>query len=180
MFSKINSFLKNYRKDEEGLAAIEAGMLFPILFTLIFGIYDLGHGIIIKQKVVSASHIAGDLLARKSSVSDMDIADAVEAAKLAIDPYTRSPIGIDIASVEFSGTEDGDVIWRYTENSAENVNAVSDSIGLGEDGEGVLVVTLKYEYTPFFYKMFFDDIKMTEITFTRGRKSPVIRHEDMI
>lgn len=180
MMKLFLNLFKKYKKNEEGLAAVEAAMLFPILFTMIFGIYDLGHGLLINQKVVAASHIAGDLLARKAAVSDTDIQDAVEAAKLAVDPYSRASFGIDIASVQFSGDSDGSVIWRYTKNSEENLNAVADSIGLGADGEGVLVVTLKYEYTPFFYKMFFGSIKMTEISFLRGRKSAVIRHEDMI
>ena len=117
MITIIRNLIRKYKSNETGLAAVEAAMLFPVLFTLTFGIYDLGHGILVNQKVVTASHIAGDLLTRKAIVSDTDIQDAVEAAKLAIDPYIRTPIGIDIASVEFTDDDNGDVIWRYTENS---------------------------------------------------------------
>lgn len=167
-------------KRDDGMAATEAAMLFPILFTLCFGIYDLGHGIIVKQKVISASHIAGDLITREAAVSTPEIQDAIEAAKLAIDPYDRTSFGVDIASVHFIDEETPEIIWRHTENAEENKNVLIDSLGLGTDGEGVLVVTVHYEYTPFFYKMFFDKIDMTEVSYLRGRKSAVIQHEDLL
>lgn len=180
LYIQLRSKISAYRREDDGLAALEAALLFPILVVMCFGVVDIGHGIIINQKVTSASHMAADLLARKAAVSDQDIEDAVEAAKLAIDPYDRQPFGIDIASVEFTADDDGEVVWRYTENSTENENAVANSIGLGKKGEGVMVVMVKYEYTPYFYKMFFDNIKMTEFSYLRGRKSGVVRHEDMI
>lgn len=177
---KLKNKFRSFIQREDGLAAIEAVMLFPILFTLCFGIYDLGHGLLIKQKVVSASHIAGDLITREVAVSDAEIQDVVEAAKLAIDPYSRDSFGIDIASISFIDEQTPEILWRYTENTEENNNVLNDAIGLGTEGEGVLVVTLHYEYTPFFYKMFFDRIDMTEISYLRGRKSSVIQHEDLL
>gem|GEM_PF-301290 len=178
--TSIRRALTRYRRDDEGLAALEAVMLFPIMVSMVFGLYDLGHAIILNQKVVSACHIAADLLARKPAVSDADIQDAIEAAKLAVDPYDRAEFGIDIASILFNEDDDPTVLWRETEGMNANANIPSQATGLGLEGEGVLAVTATYAYTPFFYKMLFNDIKMQEVSFLRGRKTSVIRHEDMI
>ena len=176
MKQKIMSF----RKDESGLAMLEAALLAPLAITLIFGVYDLGNGILMNQKTISAGHIAADLLARKPAVDSIDVADAIEAAKLAIDPYSREDFGIDIVSVEFIDDETPAAIWRVTENMNENAAAVPNSVGLGKEGEGVIVVTATYSYKPFFFQTFFSEIQMKEVSYLRGRKTSVIRHEDMI
>jgi hypothetical protein len=159
---------------------IEAVMLIPIMVSLVFGLYDLGHGILINKKTVSAAHIAGDLIARKNVVSDADLAEAIEAAKLAIDPYDRGYFGIDIASITFQDEDTPSILWRETQNMQPNPDIPSDAIGLGFEGEGVLAVSVTYQYTPLFYKMFFERIEMKEVSFLRGRKTSVIRHEDQL
>lgn len=178
--TKLREKIKSFRKDESGLAMLEAALLAPLGITLVFGVYDLGHGILINQKAISATHIAGDLLARKPAIDDIDVADAIEAAKLAIDPYSRDNFGIDIVSVEFIDEDNPAAVWRVTENMNENADAVPSSAGLGDEGEGVIVVTTTYNYTPFFFKTFFNEIEMKEVSYLRGRKSSVVRHEDMI
>lgn len=176
----MNRLFSRFGKSDDGLATMEAAMLFPVLFCLVFGIYDLGHGIILNQKVVAAAHIAGDLLARKPAVSETDIADAVEAARLSIDPYDRDDFGIDIVSIQFGEDDVPETVWRRTYGMTESANLPASADGLGFEGEGVLAVTTNYKYEPYFYRMIFSSVTMKEVSYLRGRKSSIIRHEDMI
>lgn len=176
----IRPLLSRLKRAEDGLATMEAAMLFPVLVCLVFGIYDIGHGIILNQKVVASAHIAADLLARKPVVSETDIEDAVEAARLSIDPYDRDAFGIDIVSIEFGRRDAPGTVWRRTYGMAASPALPAAADGLGYEGEGVLAVTTYYKYEPYFYRMIFSNITMKEVSYLRGRKSSIIRHEDMI
>ncbi len=59
----LNKILKSYFRDERATALVEAALFFPVMFTLLMGIFDIGNGIILNQKTITSSQIAADLLA---------------------------------------------------------------------------------------------------------------------
>ena len=81
---------KNLLSDVAGLALAEAALLFPVLVSLTFGIYDLGHAIVLNQKVISAAQICADLLARERSVDSTEVNQAIAAARLAVGSRLRA------------------------------------------------------------------------------------------
>lgn len=163
-----------FLKDESGVSATEAAILFPILIAMLMAVFDLGQGIIINQKTIAASQIIADLISRNEVVDTDLIGDITTAGELALAPYSTVPFGYDIASIEFD--EDGDplILWRSTENMAENDNAVLSTVGLGEEGEGVVVVSVVYSYQPFFTNFVVDELEMLEVAFLRGRRSTTV------
>lgn len=163
-----------WARDENGVAAVEAGLLFPVMLTLVLGMVDIGNAILSNQKTITSSQLAADLIARKEAVSTADINDAVEAARLAIEPFPTTTFGIDIVSIRFD--EDGapQVIWRDTRNMGPNDNAVASTATFGEPGEGVVIVSVVFRYEPVFAGFVIDEIPMMEVAFVRGRKSPVV------
>lgn len=171
---KILSQIKSYGHDERGVSALEFAIIFPILFSMLMAIYDLGQGIVVNQKTVAASQIIADLISRNEVVDTTLISDVINAGELALGPYPTTPFGYDVVSVEFN--EDGDplILWRVTDNMVENEAAVDSTVGLGAEGEGVIVVSVVYSYIPFFSKFVIDEFDMTEVAFLRGRKSATI------
>ncbi len=173
---QIRSFFNrsHYLQDESGMSFMETAILFPVLLSMLMAVYDLGQGVVINQKTVAASQVIGDLITR-NEVVDMDLVnDVVNAGMLSFAPYPTESFGYDIASVEFD--EDGDpvVLWRVTENMDQEDDAINSTIGLGVEGEGVVVVSVVYVYDPFFTNFVLDDIDMNELAFLRGRKSATV------
>ena len=175
---KMLKIFKKYKKDDEGLALIEGAMIMPILITMIFSMYDIGHAVLVSQKVMSATHIAADLITRKKTVTTFDIDEAIEASMLAIDPYSRVPYGIDIVSIRFGDEDAPEEVWRETRVMGANLDLPGDADGLGLEGEGVVAVTVTYRYEPHFTGIVIGDIDMTEVAFMRGRKSSVVELEE--
>lgn len=174
MISRIRQFWRN----EEGVAAIEVAMLLPVIMILLLGTIDTGNAIVIHKKVMTAASIAADLMARGSSADDVEVADAHTAALMAIDPYNRALLGLDIASVQFVGSgATPTIMWRETFNMPPNPNVLTRAAGLGVQGEGVLVVTTRYVYAPVFSSMITDDIVLEEVAVTRGRRSSFVSRE---
>lgn len=174
----IFSFLKKYKNNKDGLAAVEVSLILPVLLTLLLGMVDLGHGLMVKKKVIGASQIIGDLLTRTSSVTQDEIDDAILAGKLALAPYPDANYGVDIVSIEFVGDEAVPTeLWRETYNRTPNTELINYVDTLGDKGDGTFVVAVSYEFEPFFTGFILDYFTIEEVAFSRGRRSAVVRRE---
>lgn len=170
--------VRKWIDDEEATAVIEAAMLFPPMITLLMGVYDLGNGIVLAQKTIVSSQIAADLVARNRTVNSGDVEQIINASHLAYEPYGLNNYGIDIASLRFDASSNPVVIWRVTRDMAPNATAVQSTRGLGlPEGEGMIIVTVKYNYIPFFSQLFLQNFTFQEVAFTRGRRSPTVTWE---
>ena len=179
--NKIRKFfnLSRYVRDEKGMSFTETAILFPVLLSMMMAVYDLGQGVIVNQKTVAASQVIADLVTRNEVVNVDLITDIVNAGELALAPYeVNESFGYDIASVEFDENDEPVVLWRITENMAQDDDAIDSTSGLGVQGEGVVVVNVTYEYDPYFSNFIVDTISMNERAFLRGRKSMTVPCSD--
>ena len=166
--------IKAWWKETEGLAATEAAFIFPVMIVMLIGAFDVGRGILINQKVISSSQIGADLIARNMSVDNNIINETVEASRLSLQPYDTSSYGIDIVSLEFDENQEPEILWRETRNMLPNNASVLSTTGMFPEGEGVIIVTVAYQYEPTFGESVIGDITMQEIAFARGRRSPTV------
>lgn len=168
------TFIRNYWQDERGTALMEAALLIPSMMALLMGVFDVGNGIILNQRTITASQVAADLVSRDFTVTSAQIDEAVEASSLTFEPYETNAFAIDIVSTEFDDDGEPIILWRETRNMPPNDEAVDSIAGMGDEGDGMLIVTVRYSYVPFFGQMFLSDFDMQEVAFTRGRRSPTV------
>lgn len=166
--------LKSWWNREDGVAAIEAAMLFPLMIFTMAGAFDLGQGIVLSGRTVTASQVVADLISRDKTANLSQINDDISAAQLVYQPFDLSDFGIDIASVQFDANKKPVVLWRQTRDMSPNTAAVDSLNGLGAAGEGMIVVTVEYTYKPLFAKYFTHSYPMIEVAFARGRRSPTV------
>ena len=141
------------------------------------GVYDLGNGIVLAEKTITASQIGADLVARNKTMNSADIEEIINASRLAFEPYALNEFGIDIASITFDAAQQPVVLWRVTRDMLPNTAAVASVNGMAPMGEGMVIVTVKYKYAPFFAQLFVDPLEYQEVAFTRGRRSPTVTWE---
>lgn len=178
MAQACTRILTKWRAGEAGAALPEFALLFPVLLAMIMGMFDIGRAVTINQKVISSAQIIADLITRNQSLNAADLDEIVLAGQMAMDPYDRDPMGYDIVSVEYD--EDGAPmeLWRVTDNMLENETAFERTEGLGDEGEGVVAVTVAYTYAPYFTSFIEDQVFMQEVAILRGRRSAVVTCED--
>lgn len=169
--------IRKWVEDDKATAMVEAAFLLPPMMTLLMGVYDLGNGIAIGQKTISASQIAADLVARDRTMNSAQVENIIDAAELAFNPYSLTDFGIDIVSVTFNASQQPVVLWRQTRNMTPNSAAVASVSGLAPQGEGMIIVTVVYDYRPYFSKPVVGEIGFEEVAFTRGRRSPTVTWE---
>ena len=128
------------------------------------------------QKATDASQMIADLLTRNPTVTDSDINDAIEAGRMAMMPYNTSSYGADIMGIQFIGSNlTPTVEWHPTPyNMDSNADMVDHAAGLGAEDEGVVAVTVRYVYEPYFSYYFTGPITMQEEAYARGRKGKFV------
>ena len=173
-FFFIEQSIRSWIDSEDGVAMVEAALLFPPMLTLLLGTYDLGNGIVLSQKTITASQVAADLVSRNKTMNTANLNDIIAGSKLAFEPYGTAYYGVDIVSIEFDNTGKPIVLWRETQNMSPNANAVSSVTGMATNGEGVIIVTVVYKYIPKFAHFFTGEFDFTEVAFTRGRRSATV------
>lgn len=164
---------------ERAVAAVEAGMIFPLLVTLLMGVVDTGVALVINQKMITACQTVSDILARELAVDDAMLQEAVSAGRLSLMPYDTANFGVDIAGIQFSGASATPVVrWRESFNAPANDQILERADGLGLQNEGVLGVTTVYAYRPFFTGSVVGEIDMREVAYARGRRGLFIDYEE--
>lgn len=163
-----------YIDDCRAISAVETAILFPILISLMMGIYDLGQGVIVNQKTVTASQVIADLVGRNEVVDMALLTDIRNAGELALMPYSNQEFGTDMISVEFDIDQNPVILWRVTENMTEDDSALDTTDGLGQQGNGVVIISVINRYEPFFSNFIVPEINMAERAYVTGRISPTI------
>ncbi|MGN7439168.1 MAG: TadE/TadG family type IV pilus assembly protein [Alcanivorax sp.] len=174
VLDKIKQLIKRWKDEEHGLAAIEAAMIFPIMLMLLVGVFDAGNAILANQKTIRASQVVADLITRQNIVSDADINEAIEAGKLAFEPIDSSSYGVDIISIRFDEDANSEIVWRETRNMPPVSNPLSDVSAVQSANEGVVMVSVAYNYEPLFAGFVMTAFGMEERAFSRGRSTPVV------
>lgn len=170
-------FLTRWIKDTKGVAATEAALIFPILLTILLGVFDMGNAVLSNQKTIRASQVTADLITRMREVTSNDIDEAIEAGRLALMPFDTGEYGIDIVSIRFDEDSTPEIVWRETQNMSPVNTVLSDVNALATPNDGVVVVAAQYNFEPVFAGFIIDSIPMQEVAFMRGRLSSVVCQE---
>lgn len=173
-FKSAFNLWRRWRREDDGVALMEFVLIFPIMMTILLGVYDLGNGFLVNQKTIAASQIMSDLITRNVSITEDDLDDIIQAAQLTMAPYDLDNMGYDIVSVSFDEDDEPVEEWRRTVNMPENEEAFESTVNLGDEGDGVVVVSVSYNYEPVFGGFVLDNIPMMETSFARGRRTPVV------
>ena len=172
-----------YIQNRQASAGVEAALLLPFLFVMLFGVWEVGNALTANHKMITATQVVADLLARNSTATQNDVDQAIEAAKLAMMPYVQSTsgFGIDIISVRFDAQNNPTRVWEksYSMGASADATRYSDAAltsttGLGTSGEGAMVVTMIYDFRPTFGSGVISSFRMKEAAFSRGRRSSVV------
>ena len=127
------------------------------------------------RKVVSATQTVADLVTQRSEVSDAQLNDILTAADLIFEPYPVAAESVGIVSVRYDpDTGTPAVDWTKSKNGGSVPDALTVAQGLGQPGEGVVVVRVTYNYTPVFFDFVMSATTIEETAVLRPRRSSYV------
>ena len=167
--SPLTKILRAFRKNEDGIAAVEFALLSPVMIALYFGLVEISM-IIHSDKITShAANVAGDLATQVSNMDTDDIEDVFEAslATMALRPEQVGGVSMEVLSYRMLPDNTIEQIGQATLNGGYT-GAAYDPTDIGPrlltPTSGAVVARVQYNYESVTYK-FVEAFTLLEETF---------------
>ncbi len=171
---KVN-FLKQFWKNEDGVAALEFALCLPLLTVLFFGTIEISLLVEADRRVTTTASTIADLVARTNEVNYCEIEDIFYASSRIIRPKQASKVKMRLSSVvEDSKTGKTVVEWSQGRNGMPayaSGKELTVNAGIMPNDGSVIFAEIEYNYdTPFQY-VISSASKLTQHFYLRPRQA---------
>jgi Flp pilus assembly protein TadG len=160
----------------KGTAAIEFGYIVPIMFFMFLGSLEFSQAVTVDRRVTQVASSTADLVARQKTVTTSDLNGYMAIISQLMRPYDASPLFLTISSVYASASDATvtKVCWSYNRVDGGATKGVATytagqtftlPTGLVDAGGSVIVVEVRYDYSPVLFSYFITGVKEMRETF---------------
>ncbi len=174
--------LKNFRKNTEGVSAIEFAIVAPVMVFIYFGGMELSLLMQADRRITTVAATIGDLASREVVLNNSDIDDIFAASRILIIPLDPSVARLRVTNLIADSNGNVEVDWsdasdNYTPRS---VGSTFTNIPEGVIEENGSVIMAEVEYT---YQSELDYLPSARQTlrdrfFLRPRRTNIIVREN--
>ena len=161
MYHHLTRLLTRFRRNQQGIAAMEFAMVAPILMVLFLGGTEFSRYLIIHQKVEKTATTIADIVAQSDSLTQAQLNQIFLAASEIMQPLSFNTEGVVIvSSVRQQGSAASpNVAWQrigggdLTRTSQIGTQGFAATLPAGftlNDKENVIVAEVYYVYSPLF------------------------------
>ena len=147
-WTKMNGLLRSFRKDCEGVAALEFALIAPLMIMLFIGTLEVSAGISVNRKISRISSVVGDLVTQSDELSANEIASIMDVSSDIMAPYSNT-VKIRITGIAI---EDGDatVVWSCNRNWTNAGTGTDYTVpdGIKTDGTFLVAARVQTDYQP--------------------------------
>jgi hypothetical protein len=145
-------------RDARGVAAVEFGLLSPILLLMLLGCVEFGRAVAIERRIDLVTSRVGDMVAREETMSADNINAIYDIAEHIMAPYDASSLQLSVIPVAPSQSDETIVkVYAGTTNRPSmhggsqpeqcSVYTLAELLGANDKA---IVVEASYSYTPLF------------------------------
>jgi Flp pilus assembly protein TadG len=103
--------LVRFRRDREGVSAVEFAMVLPLMITLFIGLVQVSDIASLKRKVSLVARATADLTAQIASINATEMTNVMNAGTSIIAPYPSGKLFIRIASLKIDANQNVTLAW---------------------------------------------------------------------
>ncbi len=158
------ALIQSWKRDKRGMAAIEFAMIVPIMLALFIGSIEFSQAITVDRRITQIASSTADLVAREKTITDAQLVNVTDIAKVLMQPYSTSPLRITLTSVGANiavATRTG-VCWSYNFQGGAATYAPGQAYtlpaGIVDAGGSVVVAEVSYNYTPLIFSYYMPGI----------------------
>jgi Flp pilus assembly protein TadG len=162
--TRIVDALRGYRKNVDGVAAVEFAFIAPIMVTLFIGIVELSYAISLVTQVQQVANSTADLVARaENQIKQSDIADIMAGSSYVFTPFNPNAAKITLRQINSSSTNANTTkqAWycTYTGSTGGLACACTNTAytipaNLVNTNDTVVLSQVTFDYTPFVFNHF--------------------------
>jgi Flp pilus assembly protein TadG len=172
--------IRNFCRATRGLAAVEFGLISPLLVVMLLGGVETSNAVACDQKVQSMAAATSDLVAQATSVSTSDVNDVFNAINTIVYPYPTANVTIIVTSIVNDPAHPGNYIVAWSQAQHGTPHAVGSTIsvpaGLITSGGSVIYSEVSYSYSSPVSGMVTPVIHMNSNFYSKPRASAQIVH----
>lgn len=179
------SISQRFVRSTDGIAAIEFGIIAPIMIFMYFGMAEIAAAISVDRQISHSANVAGDLSTQSEKVSAAEMTEILTATMMVmgISQADQKSVTIEIAS--YGRAADDSIIekGKATLKGSEGIDLPSfDADALDQrilsSSSGVVIARVNYIYEPLKLRYLPDDFNISETFMLKPRKSANVDIED--
>ena len=145
---KVADFISRFRKDCEGVAALEFALIAPIMIMLFVGTLEVSAAVSVNRKVSRISSVVGDLVTQSAELDGTDISNIMNVSSDIMNPYGND-VKIRISGIDITGGT-ASVVWSCNQswNSAEIGSSYQVPANIKTDGTFLVAALVQTVYQP--------------------------------
>lgn len=138
--------LRQFRRDQSGISAVEFALLAPFMIFLYFGMAEVCQAYMAQKRMSHVTSMVADLTAQAQSVSTNDLTDIFTIGNQIMEPFSSSPLQLTVASVTRDTNGVAKVDWSYARGMPRRSGNVVVPAGLINNGESLIISDAIYDY----------------------------------
>jgi Flp pilus assembly protein TadG len=145
--------LREFRDDENAVAAIELAIVLPFMLLLCMGGVELGNALSINVKVTATVHTIADILSQNKCVTTSDVTGILNASAKVLSPYDITKAVVTVSEVQPTGDNvTAKVVWSQSLNGTARTTGTTVNLPTSLTGvpttSGLILGEATYFYTP--------------------------------
>jgi len=153
----IRCFARDLHSNIAGMAAIEFGLVAPVMLIMLIGTVEISRAISIDRRFGLATSMVGDLVAREEDMSADNLNAIYNIVEHVMEPYDASALKIAVVPVKAASDDKTNTkVYAGVTNRPSyhgktapgECSSYGVTAGLLDKGESVIVIESSYNYTP--------------------------------
>ncbi|MBI4274052.1 MAG: pilus assembly protein [Rhizobiales bacterium] len=108
--------IRDLKRDQRGVSAVEFAMLLPLMVTLYLGGVEVSQGISADRKVSLTARTLSDLVSQYSSINNAGMTNILNASTTVISPFPSSSLKATVSLVTIDANSKATIAWSDTLN----------------------------------------------------------------
>lgn len=171
---RLANIVQAWRRNSDGVAAVEFAFIAPILIIMLFGVFEMGRAYSAHRRFLSASYMIGDLVAREKELTTDGLRGIYQLAPTVMGGYSsdKAILSVEVLPVQIQASKPDEVRSYATPERFNKTipscgaQIVSDDVKdiLKSSTQGLIVVTSTYEYKPLFASSIVGSMTWTNVS----------------
>lgn len=175
----IAALPRRFAASTRGVAAIEFGLVLPVLVLLFLASIDAGRALAVYMKVRATTYTLDAITNQYSTVQSSDLTSITGAASLVLAPYSTTPAALTVSQISVNSATSATVSWSYSLNGTAltqgSTVTLPSALATCNTYPCFLVYgQVSYTYTPLFGYFFPSAINLSDNLYVTPRNSTCI------
>lgn len=153
MLFSLRHFGNRFRRNQDGVAAVEFALLLPLFLVLYIGVIEFTQAFMVQRRASHSASMMADIVAQAGTVTPAQLSDFFAVGGLIMVPYSSEPLEGTVTSLILNDKGEARVDWSYGSKATplkyNTVVPVPAGI-LEKEGDSVILAETVYKYnSPF-------------------------------